>query len=576
MEAIKQIEKEIDSYLNGEVQISEGYSFSQYKLVKRITLFDNQIYPTGKTDSQGNYKYYFDIITPRKNAEVKNIDFDTKDIMLYSDADDDFLAIFIANAALKEWLRDQGQAEELNDAIEEAAGWGNVVWKKVKGGYERWDAKNFYVLNQTAKDLTKTAVIERHEMTQADLREKSEVWKNVDEVIKHCGNKFFGATEQSSEFEQETPSYEVYERNGEISERALFDAQGKENEGDPDKFVLAKIVVAGLDKNASEGKFVLYADTITKMPYKEYHRGPYTGRWWRRGLIEILFDCQVRANEIGNQIARGLEWASKTFFETEDQLIAQNILTDLVSGDIIKTKGLKQIQVRMEGFDQLLADWQRLMAVADALSNSFEVVSGEGMAPGTPFRMGALMNQNANKLFDYLREKLALAFQNLLQDWIVGDLMVHLKNKDILRLTGNSDYITRFREMAIEAWYNQNLLSLPPHGPDEAASLKEAKLEEMSKHPEELVRLEREYFIGVEPRVQVVISGEQTRMQAELESLRNFITLEPDPIRRSAMIEKAMLKSGLDVGDLPKSDPQMMQPQPQQAPQPSTEAPVPA
>jgi hypothetical protein len=45
-----------------------------------------------------------------------------------------------------------------------------------------------------------------------------------------------------------------------------------------------------------------------------------------------------------------------------------------------------------------------------------------------------------------------------------------------------------------------------------------------------------------------------------LESLASFITLETDPVRRSALIEMAMAKKGLDISSLPKTPP--VQPQP--------------
>ena len=128
-------------------------------------------------------------------------------------------------------------------------------------------------------------------------------------------------------------------------------------------------------------------------------------------MYQLLFDVQTRANEIGNQIARGLEWASKTVFRSSDKVIAQNILTDLSNGDIIKSNDLQQIETRMQGLDQLIADWNRNLQVADQLANSFEIVTGEAMPSGTPFRMGALLNVNATKLFDFIREKLGLALQ---------------------------------------------------------------------------------------------------------------------------------------------------------------------
>lgn len=566
LKAIKLIEEEVSNYIEGHTPITEGNYFSQYKLVKRIGLYANQIYPTGKLDSQGNYKYWFDIITPRINAEIKNVDFDTKDIILYSENNKDSSSIFLANAALKEWMRETGQAEKLNEAVEESAGWGNVLLKKIKGGYEKCDLKNTYIINQTAKTIDETSVIERHEMTQSDLRAKSDVWNNIEDVILKCGNKSLSATLKSPSSGTQIPYYEIFERNGEISEEALFEAQdkvGKEGAslGKSDVFVLAKIVCAGLGKKSDkDDKFILYADKISKMPYKEYHRGKYEGRWWRMGLYEILFDIQTRANEIGNQIARGLEWASKTFFKTKNQLIVQNILSDLINGDIIESEDLSQITVRMEGFDQLIADWNRIIKLADDLANSYEVVTGETLPSGTPFRLGGLLNINANKLFDFLREKLALAIKEVFEDWILPDVISNLKIKDILRLTGNSDYLKRFYEMAVDAWYIKNLIVLGPHTSDEATTLKQAKLEEIKKYPEALVKLEKDTFAEVKPRVNVVITGEQVNLATDMETLSQFIQLESDPVRRTALIEMAMARKNIDIGMLPKSKPEELRP----------------
>ena len=555
----KIIEKEIKSYLEDKIEIFEGYNFSQYNLIKRIVYYQNQVYPKGKLDSHGNYKYWFDIISPRIDSEVKNVDFDSKDISVYSEQENDYVRVLIANGFLKDWLRNTDQGEKINEVVEDGSGWGNVVWKKIKGGYELVDLRNFYVINQTAKTLKDSVVIERHQMTQSDLRNKEGIWQNIDEVIAHCGGKQFSATSSDNPKETTNLYYEIFERNGEISEKALLEAQGK-SEGDENKFVLAKIVVCGLKKNSGDPKknlkYILYADKIPEMPYKEYHRGRYQGRWFRCGLIELLMDIQTRANEIGNQIARGLEWASKTIFRSSDKVIAQNVLDDLTSGDIIRSADLQQVQIRMQGLDQLIADWNRLMELADRLANSYEVVTGESLPSGTPFRLGAMLNINANKLFDFIREKLTIALTDLIEEWILPDLLTSIKAKDILRITGDDDWLKRYYEVLINSWYVKNLIVIGPHTAEEAKALKDLKLQEVIKNKEAIIKLEKEYWEGFKPRARIDITGERIALMAELETLANFIQLESDPVRRTALIELAMKKKGIDVAKLPKSTPE--------------------
>lgn len=546
MKVISRIKEELDSYKNGTVELFDGCSFSASKLIRRILLYKNQYYPTGKRDSQGNYKFWFDVISPRVDSEIKNIDFDSKDITLMSDAEEDAGRLLIANARLRDFLRETGQAAKLNEAVERGTEWGNVVWKKVKGGYKIMELDKLMVLNQTAETLEDSDVIETEVMTPIDIRKKQDLWENIDKLI-DAGQK---------EHDKTAPEFFIYERNGEITTKEYAEAKGKDG-GDDNTYILAKAIVGGVKKD--DPTEVLFINELTKTPYKEYHRGKYSGRWLRTGMYEILFDVQTRANEIGNQIARGLEWSSKTIFRSSDRVIAQNILTDLQNGDIIKSVDLQQVQTRMEGFDQLVNDWNRLMEMADRLANSFEVIRGESLPSGTPFKLGNLLNVNANKLFDFIREKLSIVFQDVVEEWILPSLLRDLKTKTVLKLTADSGYLTRYYEMLVNSWYISNLLALPPHTPDIAVALKEAKVQELLTNKEVAVSLEKDMWDDFKPRAMVVIVGENVNVVAELETLQNFIQLEVDPIRRSALVTMALKKKGIDVDKLPKSEPEQLQ-----------------
>lgn len=546
---IAQISQELENYKNNTIEIVEGYPYSQFKLVRRIMLYKNQIYPKGKLDSQGNYKYWFDIISPRVQSEVKNIDFDTKDIVLASEEDDDAGRLLIANASLRQYLKATGQAAQLNEAVERNTEWGNVLYKKVKGGYKLMDLNHVYILNQIAESLEDSDVIEEEIMYSVDLRKKIGVWDNVQALIDAA----------KVDVNKSSPEFYVYERNGEITEKAYNEAKGKEG-GDETKYVMVKVIVGGNTKH--KPREILFCDTLSSKPYKESHRGTYSNRWMRVGMYEILFDIQTRANEIGNQIARGLEWSSKTVFRSSDRLIAQNIITDLQNGDVIKSTDLQQVNTRMDGLDQLIADWNRLMTTADKLANSYEVVTGEDLPSGTPFSLAAQQNANANKLFDFIREKLALTFQDVLDDWILPELLKNLKCQDVLKITSDESFLQRYYEMIVDDWYVSNLIAIGVHAPEEGQMYKQLKLQELMKNDSTVVKLEKEMWANFLPRVIVNITGENFALANELETIKSFIQLEQDPVRRSALIEMAMKKKNIDVSKLPKTPP--LPPQPAQ------------
>lgn len=563
-----QIEKEIQQYLTEVVNIGEDYSFSQYKLIRRISLFESHTYPTGKFDSRGNYKGWFDITNPRIESEIKNIDFDTKDITVWSDRKSDELPCIICNLKLKEYLRETGQAEEINAAVEEGSGWGNVVWKKIKGGYERVDLKNFYVINQTAQCLDETPVIERHQFSQSDLRAKMKSWANIKEVIESCGAKLYKNSVDNQPKDTTTPYYDIYERNGEVCLKDLKEVKGEEpGEGDDDKYVFAKIIVAGAKESSTTTgvkiEYVLFADEMKGKDngdlYKEFHRSRYKGRWWREGIYELLFDLQVRANQIGNQIAQGLETASKTILSSDDKLLVQNILTDMNNGDVIRAKGLVQVDMKMHAFDQLVAEWNQIQSLANDIANSSAIVRGTGIPSGAPFRTVQLLSQNANKLFDYVREKFGIPYSEMFEEWTIPDLVSTLTAPEVLRLTGDSDMLNRLRMLIVEDWYTQNLIAIGPHAEDLADVLKQGKMDELKARPQLLMKGVKAMFKDFEPHVQVVITGENSNKEGELQTLSTFIGLEADPVRRSYLVEKAMKRAGIDVGELPRSTPEQLQ-----------------
>lgn len=556
----KIVDDEIRSYEEQSIPLSEGVDFSQYLLVKKISRFENQIYETGKYDTQGDYKYWYDIITPRVNDEIKNIDFDRSNIFIYSEVFKDRLAVYLSNLELRDWLTRTGQGEELNEASEEFSSWGNVLWKKVKDGYEKTDLKNTYIINQTAKSVEDSPVIELHLLTQSDLRAKEGIWKNVEEVIKSCGKREFAPTSKSEKIETTNLYYRIFERNGEISEKDLFEAQGKSG-GNKDKYFLAKII--GTKFKEESGKYILFAEKISEMPYKEAHRGRYESKWFRKGIYETLFDCQIRANQLGNQIAKGCEYASKVVLKTNDDTFVQNVLTDLKNGDILKVKDLTQVDFRMQGLDQLMVDWNRNLQVADRLANSYEVVRGESLPSNTPFKLGNLLNQNANKLFDFLREKLAMGFEDLLDEWVLPMLLKDLKVKKVIDLTNSEENLKDYYEMIVDSWYIINLPKLPPHSPEIAQLLKAKKLEEITINKKAIVKIEKGFWNSAKLRMKCKITGENVKLAADLQSIFEFTQLESDPIRRSALIEMAMAKKNIDISSLPKTPIEQMMPQQQ-------------
>ncbi|KKL85289.1 hypothetical protein LCGC14_1956210, partial [marine sediment metagenome] len=539
------METEITNYRARKIELSEGVFFSQYRTIQRIYKFKNRDLSGSKLNEDLSYNYYFDITAPRADSETKNLRFDTKHILVFSqNPRGDFPAVFISNAMIKKWMSENGEDDKLKASIEEFTANGNIGFKKVAGGYEAVDALNTSVTNQKAETVDDTDLIERHELTASQIM-AMDGWDEgaKEETIKELGNKMFKATEYTTQVETTAKRYEVFEFTGEISEFEFNELSEGNEEGDKNKYILAKVIVAGLRSQGESGgtnkKYTLFAEELSGVMSDHYlyaHRGKYEGRFWRVGMYELLFDHQIRANEIGNQLARGLDWASKVVFKSSDSRVLQNIRADLDNGDVVIADDLDQVEVRMQGMDQLIADWNRLIADANSLSHSTEVVTGESLPSGTPFRLGALLDQNAGKMFVLLRQKITLPYRRVFKDWVLKDLLKDLKSKDIFNLTGDAEVVDQLRMIMVETWYIENLVAMGPHNKAVADAIKEEKMEEL-KQVDPTIENSKEIWEGVFKRLFITITGENSDMADNIQDIVNLLSLEKDPGRIAYLLD---------------------------------------
>lgn len=566
MNIIKTISQEITNYESKSVEISEGISRSAHKRIKRISFFQNRGGDTDKIDEFGQYQYWLNTAKTYIDATVKNLRIDTKNFLVFSKAPkEDFPVVFTANCALKDYMFDTNRDIELKEDIEYYAGWGNVLWRKIDGGHETCDLKNTYIINQTAKTVDETPIIERHQLTQSQLRAMSGIYKNIDEVIKNCGNKSFSATKGTTKENITNPIYEIFIRNGEVSEKDLFEAQDKKG-GDENKFVLARIVTS-LDKTDKAGKsYVLFAEAFPKNKkmsdfYKEAHFGTYNGTWLREGIYEQLMDYIVAIREIDNDIQEGLTWASKVVFSSSDNQTFQNIRTDIENGRIVKSKDLRQVDVRLQNLDQLIARRNNLIDEMNSVTHVFEVVQGQTPSSGVPLGTTKMVDENATKFFSNIKTKFTIPLKHLYKEWELPNIIKDLKVQDIIKVTGSEAIIDQFRKMAVDSWYVKNLAKIGPHTAEMRDQIKAEKLAELSNY-DPLIKNIKEIWDGVIDRLYITITGENIDLSENISTLQALLSMEQDPVRRAYILDQLYVVKGINI---PPATPQQQEtPIPQQ------------
>jgi hypothetical protein len=452
-----QIRKENRDFYDNYIQIVPGYTFNQYETIKRIHL-----YLSSKFENGGQYLgrdlIFYNIVSAPCEVAMRMLNVDTKHIRLWPMNPKSYFSTFLLEKELKQWLKSSKLGKVLNQIAEEAPRYGTVVMEKTKDGAELIDLRRL-VLDPSVDTITKSRFVTTvHYMTPSELRETG--WDDVETAIER-----FSSNDMQEAYEDDggnfhqmasTPYIKLYKRYGEVPEHWLG--------GRGDKMVKALFIVAGADnqeKNeqglpVGEAGVVLFKSKWHKdWPFKDFHYTKIKGRYLGLGIVEALFDVQVRFNELKNTKRFSMELSSMHLFQTKDKGIVRNALTDLQNGDIITSaSGIEPVMNEERNLAAYKDEEAGYAQHADRLSFAYEAVRGEPMASSTPATNALIAQQGATSVYAFKRENLALFLQEFFNDLVMPQLMKDLNEEHIMRFVGSAQELQKLDEAAAEIHAN--------------------------------------------------------------------------------------------------------------------------
>ncbi|MFZ5365425.1 MAG: hypothetical protein ACOZBH_04500 [Patescibacteria group bacterium] len=442
-----------NDFLNKKAKIVGGYYFDQLETIKRIHLYYASQFDNGNSDEFG-YKYFYNESKPRCKNATKNIDFDTKDIQIKAvNGGLDYHKAMIMRTDVRRWMRQRQLGKVINESVIKVPRYGTFVLKKSnsKKIVEPVDLRNIKC-DTTANSLQDTWVVEDHYYTTSELRKMKDIWNS--EAIELAIKSFITHRKENYDDGEISESGEkgnaqyilVKEFYDDVPENWVVD------NGDNEKQVLAQFVVIMPEDSEKKGSqndnkkqgLTLFKEVLEdgKKDYKEVHYDRIDGRWLGCGIVEDSFDGQMMKNEYINQIMLSIRLSNLILFQTEDKTLAKNILSDLMNGDILKVKGIiNRIDTTNRGTQENTILNSEIENLLNKLSNSFEVTTGESMPSGTPLGLGQMLNQNANKLFDFIREEIGMFWQEVFEDWIMPEIEKDLNKEHILEILDKDQII---------------------------------------------------------------------------------------------------------------------------------------
>jgi len=584
------IRQEASDFYDNFISVVPGYSFNQYETLKRIHLYLNSKYEDG-SQYLGRDKLFYNIVQAPCEVAMRMLNIDTKNIRLLPLNPKSNFSTYLLEKELKVWLKRNKMGQILNQLAEEAPRYGSVVLSKTKDGAEVVDLRRL-ILDPTVENIQDSRFVTTiHYMTPTELRATG--WNDIDIAIER-----FSSIQAQESFQDEygnvtqmksTPYVKITKRYGEVPKWWI-------DGGTSDEMVKTLFIVAGADfqETNTEGKpigelgVVLFKSRWYKeFPFKDFHYTKIKGRWLGLGVVEMLFDIQVRMNELKNQKRISMEISALHLFQTPDKQIVRNLLTDLESGDmIISQNGITPIANEERNLPAFDGEEASYLGQADRLSFAYEAIRGAEPNSQTTLGQTQIQTANATSVYAFKKENLGLFLQEFFNELVVPNLLRDLSAEHIMRFTGSAQELEKLdlaasevfaNDFAIEKMFNNELIFT-----EELDKIKQDAIKQYRKSGESrFIKIKDAFYDDLEFEFDFNITNEQEDPIAVAQNLQTVFTalasnpqMLQDP-RIKILFYKFADKLGVNSSELDLADQQAQQ-APQQLQMPQQGTPLPA
>lgn len=553
----KKIFTEVNSlcsaYETTGVNILDRLPFFQFKTLKMCEFYSNSKYlrnhavdggnfngsiDAGNIDELGREKPFYNIVNYRVTLAKVATDLDVKDIRIEGDHPKYWVkAMFLQREAYK-WMTDKevNFAYFLNKAGLTRPKYGGVLVKKTEIPDTQYKGKDKLCIDVVdwrnvvtdQIDILGGTIIENHFMTPVELSKKSGAWdaEEVREAIKKASQirnrKPRGYVTQ----EYNSARIKVREVHGEFPIAFLKDAKEEKWEEEDmwgysrQCYYISEVGNECFVFDAEEEKEQIY----DYLPWEEM-----PGRALGRGVIEDSEEAQVWTNDSVINEKNAMDLAGRVVLTSNDPKIGNNILT-VDNGKIFELKDGKELKVltlapaALGEFQNQLIKWQQQ---ANYATSSFDANTGEQPPANTPYSQTALLNQIADKPFDFRREEMGIFISRIFDKWVIpylvkclcdGHTLTSEFSDEELELIDNSFALKKVNKEVIKKVIETG--SVP--SPEEYQGELEATKGRMYGK-KRAIDFPDGYFDDIECSTTVVVTNEQKNKAAVLQSLAQVL-----------------------------------------------------
>lgn len=422
-----EVRQDIYSYVLNEetaykslfVPITNSKDWNMAEHVERCTNVANGWFHSGKND--GN-RPYTDIVTPIINVALRSEGFDVKDIVPYVNDINENYKSFLVKKFHPQWARKNELDTFIDDLVESSVIYDLALVKNCN------DVRPEVVPLQQIAFCDQTDVLSgplalKHQYSPAEFLEYSGKWNKEMVDLAVLMSKPSKTVSQAGNQEVRTPGkyIEVYEVHGSLPESWLIDG------GDPDTYVPQMQIICFYKTKDGKQGITLFKGPEKESIFKTLVINKIHGRACGRSIVETLFEPQVWTNYSGIRIKELLDATAVVLFQTEDEELGDQKLSNLKNNTVLKHsqgKPITKLDTTVPNMGAFTNHQIMLENSARVLGSASDAQLGTNPVSGTPFALQNLIVQQGQGIHEYRQGKIAsFVADQLYRDWILGYLV---------------------------------------------------------------------------------------------------------------------------------------------------------
>jgi len=530
-------QKEIIGKIKQEVEYCEGthlrgnpsYAKTQLNVLDLVDKYMNSQYKDSGLDDFNQPKPFYNIVSVPVEVAGKMLDIDTKDIILMSE-DENYWTSWIMEKELKFWMKDKQFGIQLNQYSDYLPRDGHLVVKKVDKEVQIVPLSNLR-FRPDAVSLDKIPIIERH-LYQVDefiAIAKKRGWNNWKAVVEknNANNSDKTLLDKSDQIE----IYEAYFPDGLLDNKYNY-------------FII------------SQGEEMLAFANLSSSPYKHTSYKKIKGRTLGKGVVEELFNEQIYLNRTAIYKANGLYWTSKHMWQTRDNTIAKNLMSNIDDGEVMIVNS-DITPVQMEERNLGFYNYDETKWEENAYKRTFarEPITGGRAPSGTPLGSTILQAQMSGGFYKQKKENLASFIKEILWDWVLPEFKKEKKEEHsviLKNILSSDDMSEKFLKMQLDDRMNK-IVRKGNYMSPEQLQFRRAINADIIKNSK--LKIPKGVYENLKQKMSIVITGEEIDTASKLTTLQTvFQMLGSNPgILRDKRVRKVFNKM-LDIAGFNPND----------------------